>query len=190
MVADSHLQTVESLLEQLTKKLYARNPRELKKQPTYLLENRLNILHGANRHNQTYDELNNLRGTDAIQLALDKRFQGDRVFALMAGLTSMILESYNNQEEFFINDSLDEQKLYNSARNIEILLWKLRQQSLADETLLLTNATGDEVNLSFERLFGKLIATQDMIAHLVAQRNQRTIRTAVHTAGRLVFLPI
>jgi hypothetical protein len=49
---------------------------------------------------------------------------------------------------------------------------------------------GDAPNLSFEREFGKMIAYQDVMADLAAQRTNRTIRRIVQTLATAVFLPI
>ncbi len=190
MVADQHLKVANQLLAELLLKLYARNPRELDK-TSYSVEYRAQQLFGEYRLLQGTKETRDSKGSDTLLLAVDESFSGDRVFALMYGLTGMIQTSYNNQDEFFITDSLDEQRLYNSARNIEILLWRLQQvDDENNQPLILTNATGPEINLSFERLFGKLIANQDMMAQLIARKNHRVIRSAVHTIGSLIFLPI
>jgi hypothetical protein len=45
-------------------------------------------------------------------------------------------------------------------------------------------------NLSFEREFGKLIAYQDAMAGVAAQRTNRVIRRVTHGVATLVFLPI
>jgi hypothetical protein len=72
----------------------------------------------------------------------------------------MIFLSYNGKTEFYLTDNLNAQKLYNSARNIEIAAWKLADaRDARGEPLLVSNkASGDVVNLSFEREFGKMIA--------------------------------
>ena len=57
--------------------------------------------------------------------------------------------------------------------------------------LLLSNEmSGPASNLSFEREFGKMIATQDTAAQVAAQRTNRTIRKVVQTLATAVFLPI
>ena len=79
----------------------------------------------------------------------------------------MIMKSYNYQSEFYMFDSVDPQKLYNAARNIEIAVWKLGHNvDSSGELFLYSNSlvTEEVVNLSYERLCGKLIATQDNIA--------------------------
>jgi hypothetical protein len=44
-------------------------------------------------------------------------------------------------------------------------------------------------NLSFERLFGKLIALQDMMARIAGDAGNRRVTKAVHTATS-VFIPL
>ena len=45
-------------------------------------------------------------------------------------------------------------------------------------------------NLSFERLFGKMIALQDMMAEITANSGNRTINRVVQGAATMIFLPI
>jgi len=94
--------------------------------------------------------------------------------------------------EFFVIDELDPQKLYNSARNVEIAVWKLSNDRDANGQLfLLSNSALDEPrNLSFERLFGKVIAHQDMMARIISGSTNRTIRHVIQRLMGAVFLPI
>jgi hypothetical protein len=104
----------------------------------------------------------------------------------------MIFLSYGGKIEFYLTDTLDPQKLYNCARNIEIAAWKLANAHDAHgEPLILSNETaGDVRNLSFEREFGKMIGYQDVMAQIAAQRTNRTIRRVVQSLATAVFLPI
>ena len=56
--------------------------------------------------------------------------------------------------------------------------------------LLSNEIAGDVRNLSFEREFGKMIAYQDVMAQIAAQRTNRTIRRVVQSVATAVFLPI
>ncbi len=125
-------------------------------------------------------------------LALKPEYSGDRVFAFGVGLASTVFLSYNGKTTFYLTDSLDPQKLYNSARNIEIAAWKLANaRNARGEPLLVSNEKTDDVaNLSFEREFGKMIAYQDVMAEVAAQRTNRVIRRVVQTLATAVFLPI
>jgi hypothetical protein len=171
-------------------KLYRRNPREWRKANFKDMDAAMARAFDP-QFQFRFAELGEARGADAIVLALKPEYSGDRVFAFGVGLASMVLLSYNGKTEFYLTDSLDAQKLYNSARNIEIAAWKLGHARDARGLLILSNeAGGDIVNLSFEREFGKMIAYQDVMAQITAQRTNRTIRKVVQTLATAVFLPI
>jgi hypothetical protein len=175
----------------LMEKLYRRNPRELRKGNSPTMEAALARAFDP-RAAFRFVELDYVQGSDAIVLALKPEYAGDRVFAFGVGLASMILLSYNGKTEFYLTDTLDAQKLYNCARNIEIAAWKLANAHDArGEPLILSNEiVGDMRNLSFEREFGKMIAYQDVMAQVAAQRTNRTIRRVVQSLATAVFLPI
>ncbi len=172
-------------------KLYRRNPREWHKGNFASMDAAL--AHAFDPALQfRFPELGNARVTDAIMLGLKPDYTGDRVFAFSVGLAGMILLAYNGKTEFYLTDALDAQKLYNSSRNVEIAAWKLAQaRDAKGELLLVSNAMGSEpANLSFEREIGKIIAYQDAMAQIAAQRTNRTIRRIVQTLATAVFLPI
>jgi hypothetical protein len=175
----------------LTEKLYRRNPREWRKGGHASMEAALDRAFDP-RNEFRFAELGNARGTDAIVLALKPEYSGDRVFAFGVGLASMILLSYNGKTTFYLTDTLDPQKLYNSARNVEIAAWKLAtaRDAHGDPLILSNEIAGDVRNLSFEREFGKMIAYQDTMAQIAAQRTNRTIRKVVQAIATAVFLPI
>ena len=146
----------------LTEKLYRRNPRELRK------GNHRGIGAALARAFNTqsgfrFAELTDARGADAIMLGLKPDYAGDRVFAYGAGLASMVYISHNEKTQVCMTATLDPQKLYNFARNIEI---------------------------AAEREFGKMIGYQDLTARIAAQRSNRIIRRIVQNLATAVFLPI
>jgi len=184
------MQQISSILRTLTEKLYKKNPSELKKNIHQTIESRLNQIFNCppDKH---MAELDHKDGTDAILLGFEPDYKGDRIFAMMYGLYTMIHASYNSKCELFIPDSLDEQALYNSARNIEIFVWRLNNRSKEDgQPLIAANSLEGEVkNLSYERMFGKLISLQDTMALIVSNRTGRIIKEAVLFTG-MAFLPI
>ena len=191
-VLDIHIRESRRLLKELMVKLYKRNPRELKKSKLILPEEHLVRLFDL-EHDWNFPELEGKHDTDVIKLTFNDEYKGDRVFSFIAGLLSMIMKSYNYQSEFFMFDSVDPQKLYNSARNIEIAAWKLGNNlDSHGELFLYSNSLPNEdvVNLSYERLFGKLIATQDNIAIIIAGKKNRTIKTVIQKMATAIFLPI
>ncbi|WP_370299027.1 hypothetical protein [Pontibacterium sp.] len=192
MVADTHRKELEKQIRKLTIKLYKRNPRELAKTPRMTIDLRVQQIL-APPPAEGYPELEGRSGAKAMSLALTESYQGDRVFALMAGVHSMIDASFNHKREFFLLDELDQQKLYNSARNLETVAWNLNnRKDQRGQLLLLSNGYSKEgiPNLSFERTLGKMIALQDMLALIIADTTNRTIKNVVHRAASFTFLPI
>ena len=175
----------------LMEKLYRRNPREWRKGNYPSMEAALE--RAFDPHDEfRFPELGDARGADAIMLGLNPEYSGDRVFAFGVGMASMIFLAYNGKTEFYLTDSLDPQKLYNASRNIEIAAWKLANaRDTRGNLLLVSNELGGDIhNLSFEREFGKMIAYQDAMAEIAAQRSNRTIRRIVQSLATAVFLPI
>ncbi len=191
MVADYHLHAELEDLRLLMEKLYRRNPREWRKGPESSMEQSVARAFQEPRE-WNFPELQGKRSVDCMRLAFEQRYDGDRVLALIAGMATMISDSYNNRSEFFVFDQLDAQKLYNAARNVETAAWKLRTARDPDgELYLISNATdGAVVNLSFERLFGKIIAHQDAMAAITAQKTNRSINRVLQGVVSAVFLPI
>lgn len=191
-VADAHLREMNRLMQGQLVKLYKRNPRELQKASVTSIEQRQRQIFSTPGR-LIFAELGNRQGTDALELAFDPNFAGDRVFAVMVGMVGMVRSSYNWQEEQFLFDSLDPQQIFDSARNLEILAWRLSNRRDAKrELLLLTNSReGEEENLSFERNFGKMIALQDMLAFILAGKVERGISRVAHgTLSSALFLPM
>lgn len=189
--AELHLKESLASARLLMEKLYRRNPRELRKSGHASLEPAVERAFDP-RHGFRFPELKGARGTAAIQLALRPEYEGDRVFAFSVGLASMILQAYGDKTEVYLTDSLDPQKLYNAARNVEIAAWKLANARDAQGRLLIlsNDMAGEAPNLSFEREIGKLIGYQDVMAQVAAQRTNRTIRRSVQFIATAVFLPI
>jgi len=191
-VAETHQQAVMRSLRNLALKFYKRNPREFRKSGFDAADAAVEALFAPLGDWQHAP----LRASDwAGRLAetWQPEYQGDRVKALIEGLLSMCMASYDHHREFYFTTSLDPQKLYNSARNIEAVAWKLSQaHTPRGEPVLLSNSMDAETgpNLSFEREFGKLIATQDNLALIIEDKGSRAIRTGVVNLATMVFLPI
>ena len=193
-VADYHYKEIKILLKDLTLKLYKRNPKYLKD-----LSNYANLTDSINyKLKQIFDRPMKTDipevaayGTDAIELSLNSDFEGDRVLAFMGGLTDMIRKAYGHNEEFFVYTELKEQNLYLSARNLEIALWRITSyKNKKGEPFILTNSRNGEIeNLSYERLFGKMIALQDMMALISSGKNKRVVKAVVQNVAAKAFFP-
>jgi len=190
-VTEAHQREIFANLRLLTEKLYRRNPRELKKGGQATLDAAIaRIFEGE--HQWNFAELKGERGTPAIHLAFRDDYRGDRVLAFAAGLGGMIQTAFRDKTEFFVLDDLDAQSLYNAARNVEIAVWKLSHaRDPRGELYLLSNeGAGPAPNLSFEREFGKIIASLDVLSKIVADKTDRIVVKAVQSLATAVFLPI
>jgi hypothetical protein len=190
LVADQFIAESRALVVELMSKLYKRNPDQLKKMPGMTLEGRLAQLR-VNPGPLVFDELAGRQGIEAMDLAFDTTFKGDRVFALIVGLGGMLRQAYGYNQEMFMFDPLNGEALRTSARNVEVLAWKLKNNRKPDgDFFLISHQSADRVdNLSFERLFGKLIVLQDVMAQIAGDADDRAVNTAVHTVSR-VFIPL
>lgn len=191
LVAEAQQRFSMELLQALMTKLYKRNPGEWRRFGHKHVEAAVGRVFGPGRTG-IYPELEGKRSINAICLVFDEAYAGDRVLAFVEGLRSMIVASYNGKQQIFLTDELDPQKLYNAARNIEIAVWKLNtNRDSAGSLFLVGNETAGPVkNLSFERLFGKLIALQDSTARIVAEKSNRRIKNVIQSVASAVFLPI
>ena len=189
-IADTNRAEVVDGLLLIADKLYKRNPKEWRKAGLPSREAALDRL--RHRHTQRWPEFNGLREGQAAALAFTEAYSGDRVAALLLGLLTMVDAAYEHKEEFYILDSLNEMKLYNSARNMDVAVWKLgHDRNAAGELFLLSNEL-DPVNrnLSFEREFGRVMGLLDFMAKIVADRNGRGFSRLTQTAVSTIFLPV
>jgi hypothetical protein len=190
-VAEAQQREIFANLKLLTDKLYRRNPRELRKSGVSSRTEGVARIFDGN-HGWRFNELRGVRDAQAIQLAFRDDYQGDRVLAYAAGLASMIQTAFNDKTEFFVLDDLDAQRLYNAARNVEIAVWKLStNRSAQGQLFLLSNeGTGPVRNLSYEREFGKIIGSLDVLSKIAADKSNRTVVKVVQSLATAVFLPL
>ncbi len=190
-VAEAHQREIFQNLRVLAEKLYRRNPRELSKSGHSTVDVGVARIFDVH-HDWRFAELRGARGAAAIQLALREDYAGDRVLAYIVGVASMIQAAFHDKTEFFMLDDLDPQGLHNAARNVEIAVWQLSNtRNTQAQLLLLSNeAAGAAINLSFERAFGKVIASLDILSKIAADKGKRTVVKVFQTIATAVFLPI
>lgn len=191
MVFDLQVKTLHEHLHSLMLKLYLRNPAYWRQPGIASAEEKIKKLYSVSDYIVSH-ALNNTRSVESIKLAFLPEFSGDRVLAFVFGLRTMLDDAYGGRQEFFMLDTLDPQKLYNAARNLEVAAWLLSTERMPDGRLFLVSneLEGEVKNLSFERLFGKMIAIQDANARIVANSTNRVIKNVLQGVARFVFLPI
>ncbi|MEO0439035.1 MAG: hypothetical protein AAF098_19295 [Pseudomonadota bacterium] len=189
-IADEFIAETQAITFELMRKMYARNPNQLALGEVNTVDARLRQLRES-PGSLSFRELQDLQELKAMDACFEERYHGDRVFVLIVGLLGMLRHSYGYNREFFLFDKFEPEVLATSARNIEILLWRLKnnRRSNGSPFLITSEYQGEIDNLSFERLFGKLIALQDMAATIAAGAGNRIVTKAVHTATS-VFIPL
>ena len=189
-MADLEIRENMESLKILALKFYKRNPSQLKKSTQDNVEKMVNWIFNGD-HNNEFEQLQNKKDVECLNLVFDESFNGDRVLALIIGLKTMLLESHGNKTDFYLFDKLDPQNIYNVARNIEVVVWKLSTKKMENgEPFLISNSiSGNEQNLSFEREFGKIIGRSDYFAYTLSEKTERTITRAVQSVSTRLFLP-
>jgi hypothetical protein len=190
MVTDQFIDKTRSDILDLLVLFYERNPDQLRKIPGMTVEGRLAQLR-VHRYKLQFAELDYKQDIDALNLAFDPNFKGDRVFALIVGLGSMVREAYQYQPEVFLSDDLDAKVLLTSAYNVQELLRKLKTTRKPNgEHLIITYEQHGVVdNMEFERLFSEIIVLQEMMADIVGDADNRTVTGTVRAVSS-VFIPL
>ena len=184
LVSDINIKMLRGHLQELTLKLYGRNPDELDKAPSLSFEARMaQILYHPT--DISYRELDYRHSVPAIELAFDHNFRGDRIFALLLGISSMLKFSYNDLDELFLLDKLDPQKLYDSARNLEKIAWRLRTETRRGKPLIVLGPMHGQG--SFEDTISRMTGIQDLMAEVIAAKTERILNTAVRSATTMLI---
>ena len=191
-VIELHQQALMQDLKQLMVKLYHRNPSQRFDKEKRSIEESVDLVFKRS-YKYGYSHWEDLTGSEIIHFSLDNEYHvNDRVLTFIVGLRKMLMASYGNHTDFYYLISLNEQKLYNSARNIEVAAWMLSEKrDHHGQLFILSDSVEDETrNLSFQRLIGKMIATQDNLASIISHKEGRLIKTMMFKAATMVFLPI
>ena len=185
---------LDSLLR-IADKLYRRNPVEWRKTGFSSREAAMAQLRISLGSPVLWPALQGKRDIAALSLALHPDFTSDRVAALVAASADMLVTAHDGRTRMYLVDSLDNQHIYNAARNIEIAVWLLssRRNAAGQPLLLADEIAGPERNLSFEREFGKIIGRLDLLAEVVTEKYRRAVISYVQNlvgGTFLQFLPV
>lgn len=192
IITEIHVVNAKSHIEDLIIKLYKLNPIYIKKNQNFNSVSQviLDIFKEVN-----IDEIDKTgqKNIDLILKGFDKNFTGDRIYYICKGLYGMINASYNYKSKFYLTDpKIDAQKIMNTAINIETLVWRLSNTRDNGKLIIKTNnIEKNKINLSFERLFGKLINNQENMARIISSQQGRMIQKAAKgIVSKVLFLPI
>ena len=191
IVSEIHVINAKGYIEELIIKLYKLNPIYIQKNNKFnkISEVIIDIFKGTDISKIDKSGKENI---DYILKGFEKSFNGDRVYFISKGLYGMINASYNYKDKFYLTDpKLSSKKLMNTAINIETLVWRLSNTKKNGEILIKTNNIDDDkINLSFERLFGKLINNQENMSRIISSQQGRAVQKAAKRIVSTIFLPI
>ena len=181
-------QQLDGNLRELLVKLYKRNPIQLPQ--GMQVETRVEQLKSPRLNLQ---EFGSPQPDALIRLAFDDQFSGDRVYAFVAGLQSMVNHAFDHRREFLLLDDLPTaQFIYNSARNVETAAYLLRTRvtDAGQPFIYADGVSGDVLNASYSQLMGELIGVQDTLAVTLATKDQRTLNAVARGVASTLFLPV
>jgi hypothetical protein len=120
-------------------------------------------------------------GIDAVRLAFEPGYTGDRVAALVYGWASMLKEANGNTWEQTMVDGVNAENSFRAARNMEISLWLIGSKTGPDgqPLLLATEISERGRNLVVDRELSKIVARLDLLA---AQADEKYRRAALDFA--------
>jgi len=192
IVTEIHAKNAKEYIEELVIKLYKINPVYIQNNKEFnnVSEVIIDIFKDVNKNKIDKTGKENI---DFILKGFSDEFNGDRIYYIAKGLFGMINASYNYKKKFYITDkNLNSQKLMNTSTNIETLVWRLSNTKGKNNVILIktNNIANNNINLSFERLFGKLINNQENMAMIISSQEGRMIQKAATEIVSLIFLPI
>jgi len=179
-------------LDRLAVKLYRRNPREWRKAGWASHDAALADLRQALEQQRPPAGVRELHDVRLLAEAFNPDYQGDRVAAFIYGMADTIVAAHNGKTRFYVTNTVDAQRVYNAARNIEIAAWLLNSRKSPDGAPLLyaNEISTAHTNLSFEREFGAIIARLDLVANLQGENIRRIGINYAQTLLFLNFLPV
>ena len=191
IVTEIHVNNAKGYIEELIIKLYKLNPIYIQKNNKF---NKISevIIDIFKETDISKIDKSGKENIDYILKGFEKSFNGDRVYFISKGLYGMINASYNYKDKFYLTDAkLSSEKLMNTAINIETLVWRLSNTKKNGKILIKTNNIDDDkINLSFERLFGKLINNQENMSRIISSQQGRDVQKVAKRIVSTIFLPI
>ncbi|PKO26135.1 MAG: hypothetical protein CVU35_00730 [Betaproteobacteria bacterium HGW-Betaproteobacteria-8] len=161
--------------------LYRLNPQELQKSASVSPEEMVQwVFEGP--FGWKFDALREAQGISALEMAFSLDFHGDRILALITGMQTMIISAYGGKTEFLFSEPADPQRLYISARNTDIVRWKLIQ---ANSGLRIEGPEIQEIESILISIKQRL--ESDAKAH--ARKSAQALIPAPSTIESAAFLP-
>lgn len=157
--------------------LYRRNPREWRK-GSATVDEATQRTWDAVMHDRPLAELRGATSIDAVRLAFEPSYEGDRVAALVVGWSAMLKQANGDTWQQTMIDGVSAENAHRAARNFEISLWLLSARVGTDgkPLLLSTEISERGRNLVADRELSKVVGRLDLLA---AQADEKYRRAAL-----------
>ncbi|RZI65022.1 MAG: hypothetical protein EOP79_12965 [Variovorax sp.] len=167
-------------IRRVQQSLYRRNPREWRKNAS-TADDAIQRTWDAIMQAKALPALGGKGGIEAVRLAFEPAYAGDRIAALVYGWASMLKEANGDTWAQTMVDGVNAENSYRAARNMEISLWLIGSKTGADgQPLLLATEISDRGrNLVVDRELSKIVARLDLLA---AQADEKYRRAALDFA--------
>jgi len=167
-------------IRRVQQSLYRRNPREWRKNAS-TADDATQRTWDAIMQAKALPALGGKGGIEAVRLAFEPAYAGDRIAALVYGWASMLKEANGDTWAQTMVDGVNAENSYRAARNMEISLWLIGSKTGADgQPLLLATEISDRGrNLVVDRELSKIVARLDLLA---AQADEKYRRAALDFA--------
>jgi len=167
-------------IRRVQQSLYRRNPREWRKNAS-TADDAIQRTWDAIMQAKALPALGGKSGIEAVRLAFEPAYAGDRIAALVYGWASMLKEANGDTWAQTMVDGVNAENSYRAARNMEISLWLIGSKTGADgQPLLLATEISDRGrNLVVDRELSKIVARLDLLA---AQADEKYRRAALDFA--------
>lgn len=175
----SHLRAVMTAL-------YRLNPDELQKSASVSPEEMIQwVFEGP--FGWKFDALRNAQGIEALNLAFDPEFHGDRILAMITGIQTMIITAYGGKTEFLFPDPINPHHLNIAALNMDKVLWKLKNTSNA---MRIEHAqTGNSMEGNILSNLTKIKQGLELDARMHAEHSSQNLTLDQTTIETVEFLP-
>ncbi|WP_241660728.1 hypothetical protein [Variovorax guangxiensis] len=167
-------------IRRVQQSLYRRNPREWRKNAS-TADDAIQRTWDAIMQAKALPALGGKGGIEAVRLAFEPAYAGDRIAALVYGWASMLKEANGDTWAQTMVDGVNAENSYRAARNMEISLWLIGSKTGTDgQPLLLATEISDRGrNLVVDRELSKIVARLDLLA---AQADEKYRRAALDFA--------
>ncbi len=166
--------------------LYRLNPHELQKSASVSPEEMAQwVFEGP--FGWKFDALRNAQGIEALNLAFNPEFHGDRILAMITGIQTMIIAAYGGKTEFHFPDPVNPHHLNIAAQNVDKVLWKLKNTS--NDIEIESTRTGISTDANILSMLTKIKQTLDLDARMHAERSNQNLTLNQTTIETDEFLP-